>query len=360
MCFIVLFLVIPGCKWFGAKSKRETIFDKKINIPKQLVLDIPKLPPLCDEIPGLKKGYVDVKGGRLYYEEEGKGIPLVLINGGPGGTHHSFHPYFSQLKDVARIIYYDQRGTGKKSSKDHTGKMYTVQQAVEDVEDLRKALKIDKWIVLGHSYGGFLAQCYALTYPQHCLGLILVNTMTGQTTMNSNRTQMFISPSERSAIDTIRQKALTPVQSMYNQYLWGDWKRQGNYYKPTKKEIIRQAIYGWDPAPGFRELMFPEAIKIDLRGKFYNFEIPTLIVEGKWDLFWDITDKVVFLRKNHPHAQILVFEKSGHYAFKDEQEKFCNLLKVFLKKVSKTNIVYKLGNRLIWPKPRPILLRLFA
>ncbi|GAF79104.1 unnamed protein product, partial [marine sediment metagenome] len=172
ICVVALILAILSYKWFYKKPTRETIFDEIVNIPKDLVLDVPYLPPLCDEIAGLKKGYADVKNGKLYYEEEGKGIPIVLINGGPGGTHHSFHPYFSQLKDVARVIYYDQRGTGK-SSKDDTGKTYTIKQAVEDLESLRKALKIDKWAVLGWSYGGLLAQCYALTYPNRCTAIIL-------------------------------------------------------------------------------------------------------------------------------------------------------------------------------------------
>ena len=178
--FLAVALVLSGCNLFYKKSTRETIFDKIVNIPKKLVLDIPPLPPLCDEIVGLKRGFVGVKEGKLYYEEEGQGIPLVLINGGPGGTHHGFHPYFSQIKDFAHIIYYDQRGTGK-SSKDDTGKTYAIKQAVEDLESLRKALKIDRWAVLGWSHGGFLAQCYALTYPERVISLVLVATSDGLT-----------------------------------------------------------------------------------------------------------------------------------------------------------------------------------
>ena len=107
-----------------------------------MILDVPYLPPLCDEIAGLKKEFIDVDNGKLYCEQEGQGIPLLLITGGPGGTHHVFHPYFSQAKDFARLIYYDQRGTGP-SSIDETGATYTIKQAVEDIESLRKALKID-------------------------------------------------------------------------------------------------------------------------------------------------------------------------------------------------------------------------
>jgi len=322
------------------KPTRETIFDRIVSIPKELVLDIPYLSPLCDEIKGLKKGFVDINHGRLYYEEEGHGIPLLLINGGPGGTHHVFHPYFSQLKDMARIIYYDQRGTGK-SSIDETGKTYTIKQAVEDLESLRKALKIDKWAVLGWSYGGFLAQCYALAYPEHATELILVAAELGfSESIMKPRKQMFISSAEEDAIINIRQKyregEITPAQSMYNQHLAGDWKRY-NYYRPTREELIRKAFYEWSPAQGFAELMRSEIDKINLKGKFDDFEIPTLIMEAQWDLLcWYNPDKAEFMRKNHPHAQFEYFEKSGHGIFMDEPEKFFKIVRAFLEKVNKT------------------------
>ncbi|HBS47816.1 TPA: hypothetical protein DEO28_01685 [Candidatus Dependentiae bacterium] len=328
---IILALLMPGCH-----TGRETIFDRVVNIPKELVLDIPKLPPLCDEIS--KNGFVDVINGKLYYEEEGQGTPLVLINGGPGGTHQGFHPYFSQIKDVARIIYYDQRGTGK-SSKDDTGKTYTVKQAVEDLEGLRKALHIDKWVVLGWSYGGLLAQLYALIYPKHCLGLILVASSTGisNSAMSPVRGKMFISPAEQTAIENIekmcKEGKLNGAQCFYNKLLAGCWKKFC-YYKPTFEEIIRNVLYGWGPAPKFEALMRADSDNMMhnnfLKGKFDNFKIPTLITEAKWDLLWWDPNRTDVMRNNHPNAQLEVFEKSGHYIFADETEKFFTLLKNFL------------------------------
>lgn len=339
ICLVALTLILPSCNLFYKNSKRETIFDKKINIPDKLILDIPKLPPYCDIIPDLKKGYANILDGKLYYEEEGQGIPLVLISGGPGCTHHGFHPYFSQIKDIARIIYYDQRGTGKSSS-DDTGKTYTIKQAVNDLEDLRKALNIDKWVVLGWSYGGLLAQYYALTYPQNCIKIILVASTTGisSSVMEPIRNKMFISQTELNTIDNIDKMTskgkITGLQSFYNKLLAGDWKRS-SYYKPTNEELIRKVLYFWNPAPGFEEKMRPESDRIDwdskLAHKFDNFKIPTLIIEGKWDLLWWDPDRAEVMRKNHPNAKIKIFEKSGHTVFADEPEKFFSLIKNFLK-----------------------------
>ena len=210
-------------------STRETIFDKVVSIPKELILDVPLLPPICDEIKDLKKGYAEIENGKLYYEEEGHGIPLILLNPGPGGTHQMFHPYFSRIKDVARVIYYDPRGTGK-SSRDETGRTYTIKQAVEDVESLRKALKIDAWVVVGWSFGGFLAQCYALTYPEHVKGLVLVAAGDGlkNVEMKEGREEKFKSKAEREAIKKIYaaedEGTLNIVQTMYNKDLAGAFR----------------------------------------------------------------------------------------------------------------------------------------
>ena len=60
---------------------------------------------------------------------------MVLLHGGPGGTHHYFHPTFSRAAEFSRVIYYDQRGCGL--SDYAPGEGYTIQQAADDIEALR-------------------------------------------------------------------------------------------------------------------------------------------------------------------------------------------------------------------------------
>lgn len=370
---ILLALLVSEYVWFRkggmqtkkseaqeAKTKkpeaRETIFDRVVSIPKKLVFDVPQLPPLCDEIMGLNKGLAIVEnGGRIYYEEEGHGIPLVLINGGPGCTHQGFHPYFSQLRDYAHLIYYDQRGTGR-SSRDATGKTYTIKQAVEDLEGLRKSLGINRWAVLGWSYGGLLAQCYALMNPDRVMGLILVATQFGlsEPVTKPEWQRSFFSQAEWDALENIQKKSgpsgifQTAAQVAYNRDLAGGWK-YNFYHKPTSDDLFRKALYGYNSTPDFEEHIRAEIYKIDLRGKFADFEIPTLIIEAKWDLLLGTTDRIEIMRKNHPHATVAVFEKSGHTVFADEPEKFFSLVRDFLKKTSKTTITYRPGKQLTWP-----------
>lgn len=357
LCVFPMSLVfaMSGCKLLQKEPQRETILDKIVSIPEEIIYDVPYLPPHCEEIAVEKKGFADIKGGSLYYEEEGHGIPVVLISGGPGETHHIFHPYFSRIKDIARVIYYDQRGTGW-SSKDYTGKTYTVKQSVEDLESLRKHLNIDRWVVLGWSYGGTIAQCYALTYPNRCLGLVLGVSDTGilKYSERNEREKEFISQEELDAIKNLSEKfykqKLTPAQFGYNMGLSGFWK-YNCYHKPTKEELIRTALYYFHVSPNFEQLMRSDPSKIRLKDKFDDFEIPTLIVEGKYDLGWWDPNRPEILRKNHPHAEVVIFEKSGHKVFADETDKFFKSLRDFLRKSDKASIVYKPGNRLEWPKP---------
>jgi proline iminopeptidase len=123
-----------------------------------------------------KGDYVSVNGARLWYESEGAGPALVLISGGPGISHDYFHPYFSSLANSYRVIYFDALGRGK-SDRAKSTKEYTLSRDVEDVEGLRKALGLGRISVLGHSYGGLVAQAYALRFPDSLQRVILVDTL---------------------------------------------------------------------------------------------------------------------------------------------------------------------------------------
>ena len=101
----------------------------------------------------------------------GKGDPLIIIPGGPGGNHLGYRVFDSLAKDN-QIIYFDAFGRGKSDTAKDV-KEYTLARDISDIEGLRIALHFDKLNVLGHSYGGVVAQGYALKYPSHVNHLIL-------------------------------------------------------------------------------------------------------------------------------------------------------------------------------------------
>src|SRR6476469_6883362 len=117
-----------------------------------------------------QEGFVDAHGVLIYFKTLGKGSPLVIGHGGPGASHDYFLPYLLPLARTHRLIIIDERGSGRSQRLQDTSR-YTVEAMVEDLEDVRLALNLGKVAVLGHSYGGVVAQAYALKYQQNLTGL---------------------------------------------------------------------------------------------------------------------------------------------------------------------------------------------
>jgi proline iminopeptidase len=129
--------------------------------------------------------HVGVNGVRLYVDIEGAGLvpdgprmrekpTLVLLHGGPGFDHSMYKPSFSTLSDIVQIVYYDHRGCGR--SENGPTDLWKLDQWGDDVRALCDTLGIEKPIVLGTSFGGFVAQAYATRHPGHATKLILVST----------------------------------------------------------------------------------------------------------------------------------------------------------------------------------------
>ncbi len=137
------------------------------------------------------------KGGRtikIYWERLVSTLPdapaMVLINGGPGSTHESFHNYnqgggfekdfFYSLREKFDLYYFDQRGNGNsnaltfKNCDQFDLSQYGTANICRDIEELRrKVIKRDKIVVFGESYGGMVALTYSVTYPESISKVII-------------------------------------------------------------------------------------------------------------------------------------------------------------------------------------------
>ncbi|WP_050915824.1 alpha/beta fold hydrolase [Gillisia marina] len=103
----------------------------------------------------------------------GAGEPILIINGGPGMSSEGFRPLAEKLGKNNLAIIYDQRGTGESKMENIDASTMTMDKMLEDIETIREFLKIDNWVILGHSFGGMLASHYAANYPEYTKGLIL-------------------------------------------------------------------------------------------------------------------------------------------------------------------------------------------
>ncbi len=323
-CFVVILLL---CSLGSSHGQHETVLDGIVTIYDEIIYDIPDVSRWCDRL-GFESQMISVSGARLYVETEGLGIPLVLLHGGPGATHHYFHPHFSRAAQFAHVIYYDQRGCGL--SDYESGGRYSIQQAVKDLDNLREALGLDEWVVLGHSYGGLLAQVYAIKYSENIAGLVLVNAAVSlNIDLEPTRQYDFLSYEEISRMQKLRNMSdLSSEQILYNRHLNGDWKRQ-SYYRPSEEQLAEMVFYEWVSDPFLNSSVVRSAVQLDLDEAFLACRIPTLIIEGKWDLTWN-TDKPKIIRAQHPNADMIVLEYSGHNSFEDEPEAFFSELERFI------------------------------
>ncbi len=119
--------------------------------------------------------FTTLRGLNFYYDIQGHGKPMIMLPGGPGGDHNIYRKTHTQLADDYQLIFFDPRGCGQSESAPI--ETYDIDNYVEDIEALRQFLKIDTMNVLGKSYGGIVAQAYALKYPESIDKLILVATV---------------------------------------------------------------------------------------------------------------------------------------------------------------------------------------
>jgi len=134
--------------------------------------------------------YYNINGAKIWTVSFGNGEPLFFIAGGPGYAH-SYLRKFDSLSTTNTLVYLDAFGRGKSDTAKNVME-YTLERDVEDLEGLRRAMGFSSISNLGHSYGGLVAQAYAIKYPNNVSHLILANSfhsflMWQENCDNSNR-----------------------------------------------------------------------------------------------------------------------------------------------------------------------------
>lgn len=163
---------------------RSLCFDVRLNgrwnIP---LLVIPLL--LCSNTNGqtTKVNYaayehhtIPIQDGILHYQTIGHGPTILLSNGGPGWTCEHIESLGRGVAELGyQMIIYDQRGTGQSTLSRIDSTTITMQKMIADMERLRNHLKLEKWIVMGHSFGSMLSAMYASRFPKVTEKLILLS-----------------------------------------------------------------------------------------------------------------------------------------------------------------------------------------
>ena len=170
-----------------------------------------------------------INGTTLHFRVRGtdKAHPyLVILHGGPGFSAHMFYAWGPSLEKTVNVVYLDQRGSGESTRLSVANvaaptpaeiKGYTVANLISDIEGVRQSLKVDKWYVLGHSWGGMLGLDYVTTHPDHVLGyihmdgLVSVPQMQDSVLENAGKKFAAATPKDKADLAQVRQlRALTP------------------------------------------------------------------------------------------------------------------------------------------------------
>jgi len=289
--------------------------------------------------------YVELLGKKIWYETRGKGEPLILIPGGVGGSHDYYHPYFSSLEQSFRVIYYDGFGRGN-SERAKSPSEYTFEHDLDEIEALRRALHLGKVMIYGHSYGGFVAQGYALKYPKSVSKLVVSNIFTCAEDYQASddflyeQTRQFF-PEVADKVAELRSRGLLANAPELQQ-------ASSAFFLPILElQFFRDPRNAQLIAPLFNEHNFNaeeyyalvgadadfkiggDIGKLDFREQLSSIKVPFLVIAGR-------RDGVVLPRlsmqfkKYAPQAKFVMFENSGHYPFIEETLQFIKTMTNFL------------------------------
>jgi proline iminopeptidase len=316
-----------------------TVFSCNYNSEKQTPSKI------SSNVYAIDEGFVNASGVMIYYESIGKGDPLLIVHGGPGASHDYFLPYLLPLARTNRLIFIDERGSGR-SQKIENVSDYTVENMVEDVEAVRKELNLGKISLLGHSYGGVLAQAYALKYQENLSHLILCSTFHSTSKMNEVFKKILekMTPELRTRIEKMEKEGLFGhgrdfEKNRYtNDYMTAAW---GEGYFPylyqnhpdPNYDPVANGNTAWDL---YREMWGSDGEfvidgnlkSVEYGDRISTIKVPTLITAGDNDecdpsLSKEMNSKIA-------GSKLVIFPKSGHMTFVDQPALFISAVDEFI------------------------------
>ena len=278
-----------------------------------------------------------IRDTEIYFDVEGMGLvpdgprmverPVAfVVHGGPGGDHTGFKPGMSPLADRMQLVYFDHRGQGRSARGPR--ETYTLENNVEDMEALRRHLGLDKIVVIGTSYGGMVALAYAVRYPENISHLIAVVTSPNHEFLDRARKNL----AERG----------TDAQKTIAEKLWAGSFESEEELREYFDVMGPMYAMKFDPEKArerrLRGIVSPDAINegfagflrtYDVTDQLHRITAPTLVIAGRHD--WICPPEFSeLIASKIPHADLRIFEESGHSVSGDEHEAFIDVIRGFL------------------------------
>ncbi len=291
-------------------------------------------PALALAAPPEKGQTFQAPGATLYVEVlgTGGGVPLVVVNGGPGFDHtyeHAAMPgttsAWETLARSRRVVFYDQRGNGRSGAL-KPGQSCTLADQIDDLEAVRAHLGADKIDLLGHSWGGYLVMAYAARHGARIRHLITVDSAAPKW---SDTVFLFkdIFPEGQERADSFAfadalGDAAASAAGMREYLTW-------LFYSPEKRDAFVAQIAPGVFTKAVNELVDHDLARFDLNPELRKFKFPTLVITGRYDI--NVAPSVAYkMHKAIAGSKFVVFERSGHLPFYEEPEAFVRAVEGFL------------------------------
>jgi len=278
-----------------------------------------------------------IRGTEIFFDVDGAGfVPegdkmverpvLFLLHGGPGGDHAGFKTSSAALRDVAQLVYVDHRGSGRSAAGDPAE--YTLDHNVDDLDALREHLGLERISLLGSSYGGIVAQGYALRHPERLANLILVCTAASFRFIEEARRHV----AEHGTPDQIRVcQRLWEGSFESLEQLREFYEVMGPMYSTTHKPEEFEASW----KRGIRSVVplnrgFGGFLRtFDFTERLHEIRCPTLVIGAAHD--WICAPRHSrIIAERIPRAHLKIFANSGHSLANDENAAYLQAVRGFL------------------------------
>lgn len=294
----------------------------------------------------MQEGFVDANGALIYYMTVGRGTPLMIVHGGPGASHDYFLPYLLPLARHNKLVFIDERDSGK-SEKLQDASKYTAENMADDCEAVRQALGLGRISILGHSFGGVVVQAYAFKYQKNLTHLILGSTFSSTTEINQALAKM------KAAMPEDKRKRAEELEKagLFNK---GEAWEHGRYPDEYAKLAWGVGYFPWlyqnrpdptyDPLPGntstawdvYREMWGSDGEfivdgnlkSVEWVDKLSSIKVPTLIIVGDHDESDPVMSKEMNARI--AGSKLVIVPSSGHMTFVDQPDLFIKSVSDFV------------------------------
>lgn len=268
-------------------------------------------------------------GTVLYYDVVGKGVPVLLLSGGPGFSPDYLRPIADKLAGKYKFILLHQRGTGKSTDAANM----QLPKLVGDVEALRKELGLEKLILAGHSFGGILSMMYAREHPERVGALALIDsggpTLKSVVKFNQNLEARFTDDEKARIKDWTarakddRARAVLEITKA---------KTPAYFHDRTKANVLMDSM----DENSFRDTVFwaivPQMMALDIRAGLEKVKAPVLVIHGKQDPL-ETADEV---HETFPGSRLELLDNAGHFPWLEQPERFYKVLDGFLAQVAES------------------------